>query len=633
MNLLELFVTIGTKGVDKVRNDIGGLSDGIKSGLGGAAKAGAAAIGAATAAAGAGVAAMGKAALDSYASYEQLAGGVEKLYGQSSDALKAYADQAYQTAGMSANEYMETATQFSSSLIKSLDGDTAKAADQTDKAMRLISDNVNVFGSNAEDVQNAIKGISRENYTMVDNLKLGYAGTKEGMKQLIADANEYAASQGKAADLQMGNFSDMIDAIQLIQEKQKIAGTTAKEAATTIEGSINMTKAAWANLLTEFGKEDGDVGKRVAELVTSAKTALLGSVDEATGEVKGGIVPRVKQIFDSIAGALPQAMPVISEAIGGVVPAVVQAFTTVLPSVLKAVTDVLAALAMELPNMVMQLVPPLLDMAPTLLETAVQVFMSIVQALTQTGPELIDKMVDTVLQLVDVMIDNLPAMLEAAGVLFMAIAQAIVQRLPDIVSKLAEVLVMLVQFVVEHAPQMLEAGMQLIGMLIQAIADSLPAVGEAILGVGQALLDGLAGVPDMLWNAGVDIVNGLIGGIQSAIGGVGQALVSGIDQGVQDFKNFLGIASPSKVMAGYGANIVQGLQMGIDSEDVGIDAAISKASASVGAAYQGGPAQLSAQSSPTIYVTVESKDDDPYETGRRIGEAAAFELKMRGVTA
>ena len=526
MNLLDLMVRIGVD--DQATSRIGKITGSIKSGLGGAVKAGAAAMTAATAAAGAGVAAMGKAALDSYASYEQLAGGVEKLYGQSSETLKAYADQAYQTAGMSANEYMETATQFSSSLIKSLDGDTAKAADQTDKAMRLISDNVNVFGSNAVDVQNAIKGISRENYTMVDNLKLGYAGTKEGMAQLIADANEYAASQGKAADLQMGNFSDMIDAIQLIQEKQGIAGTTAKEAATTIEGSINMTKAAWTNLLTEFGKEDGDVGKRVTELVDSATTALLGHVDEKTGEVEGGIIPRVMQIIQSIAAQLPS-----------VIPQLVEVGTQVFGALVEAVTVV----------------------APTLLQSVVQMIQDAARFISENKVAIADGAIDA----------------------FLAILDALTQVAPLVLSALVELLLTIVGRILERSPEIFNAALELVAGLVRGLGEGIGSATEAAREVAGGVLEGVRQFFEDMEQAGYDLVTGLVNGILSAPGRVWDAITGVVGNGIEQAKRLLGIASPSKVFAEIGRNTMLGLEGGIEGESDRVQDAMARVSNSLSA--------------------------------------------------
>ena len=279
--------------------------------------AGAVAVAAGTAAA-AGAIAIGKQALDAYASYEQLAGGVDKLYGSASEKLKQYAQEAYATAGMSANQYMEQATSFSAALVSSLGGDVDKAAEMTDVAMRAMSDNVNVFGSNMEDVQNAFQGFAKQNYTMLDNLKLGYGGTQAEMQRLIDDANAYAEANGKAADLSIDSFADIVQAIQYVQEAQGIAGTTAKEAATTIEGSIAMTKAAWQNLLTEMGKEDGDIPARMQELVDSA-TAVIENVTPVVGRIASALVAAAPEL-------IPAAMELGRTLLQGIIDGLLEAF-------------------------------------------------------------------------------------------------------------------------------------------------------------------------------------------------------------------------------------------------------------------------------------------------------------------
>lgn len=311
MNLLDLAVKIGVD--DQVTGKIGGIANGIKSKLGAAAKTVGKLATAGTAAVAGGAIAITTAATNSYAQFEQLEGGVRKLYDTSSDKMMQYARNAYRTSGMSMNKYMEQATSFSAALINSLGGDVDKAADQTDKAMRLMSDNINTFGTNAEAVQNAIQGLSRENFTMLDNLKLGYAGTKEGMQQLIKDANEYAGLVGTENELTIESFSDMIDAIDIIQQKQHIWGTTALEASTTIEGSVNMTKAAWENFLTSLGTGNEDM---IRESVTGIVGGIFGTWDEESEKRVGGIIQNVAPVVSRVGAAIITEIPSMASTIG-----------------------------------------------------------------------------------------------------------------------------------------------------------------------------------------------------------------------------------------------------------------------------------------------------------------------------
>ena len=237
---------------------------------------------------------IGKAAMDAYAKYEQLEGGVEKIFGdKASRKVMKNADKAYKTAGISANKYMEQVTSFSASLIQSLDGDTVKAADVADMAIQDMADNANTFGTSMESIQNAYSGFARGNYTMLDNLKLGFAGSKEGMEQLLEKAEEFSG-----VDYHIENLNDVYEAIHVIQEEMNIAGTTAKEAGSTIEGSMNAMKASWENLLTAIGSGEG---------LDAAVTNFLQQV----GQVAQNILPRIITIAGSVVKGLVNATPKI----------------------------------------------------------------------------------------------------------------------------------------------------------------------------------------------------------------------------------------------------------------------------------------------------------------------------------
>lgn len=345
-------VSAGLKGADNDAATAGSLMGGKLKAAFGKVVAG---IGAA--AVGKQILDLGKSAFQAYSDFEQLSGGVAKLYGDAGMDVQQYAAaqgksvsevtatwqrnnaaqatvmnnaaQAFKTCGMSANDYMQQATSFSAALINSLGGDTQKAAAMTDVAMRAMSDNINTFGSSAEDVSNAFNGFAKQNYTMLDNLKLGYGGTKEEMQRLIDDANEWGAANGEASDLSIDSFADVVQAIQQIQEKQQIAGTTSREAASTIEGSMNSAKAAWTNLLTELGKSDGSVKQAVQQLFDAGVQVLKNALPRVGQIVSGAlsavgldgasqlaenitshfdaIYNRAKQVFDGVSSLVSSA--------------------------------------------------------------------------------------------------------------------------------------------------------------------------------------------------------------------------------------------------------------------------------------------------------------------------------------
>lgn len=311
-NVLEIKTLLDTTGVDK----------GVNS-LTGSVSRGAAMIGAVLVTTAVG---FGTLAIKSFAQYEQLAGGVETLFKKNSKEVMAYADNAYKTAGMSANKYMETVTSFSASLLQSLNGDTKKSAEYANRAVTDMSDNANKMGTSIESIQFAYQGFAKQNYTMLDNLKLGYGGTKEEMERLIKDASKMKDVQKKlgiTVDENSISFGNIVNAISVVQDHMGIAGTTAKEANSTIEGSANQMKAAWANLLTAFAG-GGDVDKAMKNLADSIAIFL------------GNLIPRIKIVAQSLGKAFAKSL----------VPAVIKGLSKLGDAVplLRPITSVLSTI-------------------------------------------------------------------------------------------------------------------------------------------------------------------------------------------------------------------------------------------------------------------------------------------------
>ena len=308
----------------------------------------------------AGTAAMGKlvsSAMSAYANYEQLEGGVQKLFGDDAQNLvMEYARNAYRTAGLSANEYMDTVTSFSASLIASLGKGTVAAAAYADLAITDMADNANTFGTSMEDIQNAYKGFSKGNYTMLDNLKLGYGGTQKEMERLLADAEKLS---GVKYDI--SSFSDIIAAIHVIQESQNIAGTTKNEAATTISGSIGSVKAAWANLLSGLADGNQDIGQLVGNLTDSVMTAVNNIVPRLQT-----MAPRLVQAVQTLVSTLGPQLPCI---INTILPGMVEAATTLITGLADVLPDLLGSIIDVLPNVVKQIGGALKKLFPSLLKT------------------------------------------------------------------------------------------------------------------------------------------------------------------------------------------------------------------------------------------------------------------------
>lgn len=338
MNLFELFCKIAVddddfqKGLDDAKKHtksfaknagdaIGGFAKKAEKALATAAKIASAAIGAAST----GIIVLTKAAIAEYSNYEQLVGGVDTLFKGSSQKVQEYAANAYKTAGMSANEYMDTVTSFSASLLQSLGGDTEVAAEKANTAITDMSDNANKMGTDMTAIQNAYQGFAKQNYTMLDNLKLGYGGTKEEMQRLIDDANALNAAQGKLTSYSIDSYADIVDAIHDVQTQMGITGTTAKEASTTIQGSVSSAKAAWHNLMIGIADDNQDFDGLVNDFVSSVETAA------------DNILPRIDQSLEGI-------LKLVQVASEKIIPRVITTISEKAPDLIDAAADIVLAL-------------------------------------------------------------------------------------------------------------------------------------------------------------------------------------------------------------------------------------------------------------------------------------------------
>ena len=381
---MELFKILGTVAVDGIEAASKGLE-----GLGTVATKMGKALAAGIAAGATAIGTLSKVALDSYADYEQLVGGVETLFGtRGAKTVEEYAElvgksvddvsaefemlqtaqttaldnaaRAYQTAGMSANEYMETISGFAASLKQSTESEL-EAAEIADMAVQDMADNANKMGTSMESIQNAYQGFAKQNYTMLDNLKLGYGGTKEEMQRLLKEASKLSGVK-----YDMSNLSDVYNAIHVIQEEMGITGTTANEAATTISGSLASTKAAWQNLLTGFADGNQDLGLLIDNLVVSATTAVHN------------IVPRLAQILSGISDAMAQIMPIITAELPVILqellPGVISGAVALLTGLIASLPTILQILIEQLPFIFTQISAGLMQTFPVLLETVKNLF-------------------------------------------------------------------------------------------------------------------------------------------------------------------------------------------------------------------------------------------------------------------
>lgn len=375
MNLFELFVKIGVD--DQASGKLSDLSSKLGNGLKMAAKIGTAAVGAAAA----GITALTTAAVNNYAEYEQLVGGVETLFKNSADTVVGYAENAYKTAGLSANEYMSTVTSFSASLLQSLGGDTEAAAKYADTAVTDMADNANKMGTSIDMLQNAYSGFAKQNFTMLDNLKLGYGGTKEEMQRLLDDAEKLSG-----VEYDISSFADITEAIHVMQEEMGIAGATALEAGTTIEGSVNSMKAAWSNLVTGFADGNADIEGLINNLVTT----IVGDGTENNLGVIGNVFPAIEKALSGIGKMIEGAIPVLVDRLPGLL-------QQILPVLLSSATSLVNSVTEVLPELVELIVDTIVDNAPMLIVASTELILALAGGLIDAIPKLL-KSIPTIIK-------------------------------------------------------------------------------------------------------------------------------------------------------------------------------------------------------------------------------------------
>ena len=409
------------------------------------------------------VSALTTLAVNSYANYEQLVGGVETLYKDSADKVQQYAADAYKTAGLSANEYMNTATTFAAALVSGLGGDTEQAAELANTAIGDMSDNANKMGTDMESIQNAYNGFSKQNYTMLDNLKLGYGGTKTEMERLIDDANKLNAAQGKSTNYTIDSYADIVSAIHDVQNEMGITGTTAKEAASTIQGSVSAAKSAWANLVTGVADDNADFGRLISNFVDSATTAA------------SNIIPRVEVALNGAAKLIESLVPPIMAELPGLI-------ETVLPQ-----------LAQSAVNIVQTLVTEISANAAQLIDSAIQIITVLGNGIYQMLPTVAQSALQIVLALVSKLNENLPQMLDTAGQMLIAFVEGVSEHLPEIMLAAASIVETLLTYFIEHLPDIVESAMQMGDAVIDGIIDGISAAWDGHVSWFNGLWDSLFG--------------------------------------------------------------------------------------------------------------------------------------------
>ena len=446
--------------------------------LGVAARAGAAAVSAVAT----GVGAITTQAVNAYAEYEQLTGGIETLYGDASATMMQYAQEAATATGQDMNSYMESAIATSAAMISAVEGDQARAAELTNMSMIDMADNANKLGTDMEAVQNAYRGFSRGNFTMLDNLALGYAGTREGMQQLLNDAQ---AISGVEYDID--SYSDIVEAIHAVQEEMGIAGTTANEASETISGSLGAVQASWQNLITNVANPDADLNSMIDTLISNVEVAA------------GNLVPVISNALMGISQVIVQLAPIIAAElptlISNIVPPLLSAAGTILEALGSGIIAALPTLAPIAADLIVQLVEFIISNLSLVVESAIQIILAVVNGITDALPQLIPAAVSAVTQICEALTepDTLQQLVLASIQLVIALAEGIVAALPELIGGASEVVENLIEYLVERAPEVgataLEWGADLIQNLVDGILGGIGYVEDAVSSVAQSIRD------------------------------------------------------------------------------------------------------------------------------------------------
>ena len=451
--------SVGQVALDIVvgKNEVSG-ENGVLSKLGGVAKGVGKAVGVGLVAAGAGIVAIGKQAVSSYAEYEQLVGGVETLFKDMADTVIENADNAYKTAGMSANEYMQTVTSFSASLLQSLDGDTQKAAEYADMAIRDMSDNANKMGTSMEMIQNAYQGFAKQNYTMLDNLKLGYGGTKEEMQRLLDDASAIAG-----IDFDISSYADVVQAINVIQTEMGITGTTAKEAGSTIQGSIASMGAAWKNLLTGLTDPTQNLDKLITNFVDSVGTAM------------GNLVPKITTTLNGIVKMISSLAPIIiaevPNLVSTILPPVLEGAISIVSAVIEIMPSLFEMIVEMLPSLIEMVISKLIELIPRLITGLVSVIVMLCNNFTEIIQPIIDNLPEIIMSIVNGLMDNLPQLIEGLINLVIAIVQAMPQITMALIECIPSIISSLVVALMNTLPILISGVAKYFGSIIPTVTD------------------------------------------------------------------------------------------------------------------------------------------------------------------
>lgn len=489
---------------------------------------------------------VGKQALDSYADYEQLVGGVETLFKESAGIVEGYANNAYKTAGLSANDYMETITSFSASLLQTLNGDTAKVAEVGNMAVTDMADNANKMGTDMSLIQNAYQGFAKQNYTMLDNLKLGYGGTKSEMQRLLSDAQKITGIK-----YDINNLNDVYQAIHVIQGELGITGTTAKEASTTIQGSVSAMKSAWQNMLTGIADDNADF------------EGLVGNLVASIGIAAENIMPRVKIIIDGIVALLPQLTKKIIEHL----PEIMDAGSEIITQLIDSLTTFAPDVGYSAFYIIESLLTGILNNLPTIMQAGIELLTELINGISQTLPNLIPVAINSLITLTTTILDNIDLIINSGIELILALAEGLINALPQLIDKIPVIIEKLIMAITNNLPKIVEMGVTLIIKLAVGLIKAIPQLISKIPQIISSLVKGFANYFSNMHDVGKNLVSGIWEGIKNAKDWLLGKIKEWCGNILNGIKAFFGIHSPSKVFKDeIGTNLALGVGEGFSDK-------------------------------------------------------------------
>lgn len=538
---------------------VSGFGNTIKKGFALAAKAGIATISAASA----GIGAIVKSSASAYADYEQNIGGIETLFKDNADTIVKYASEAYKTAGISANDYMQNVTSFSASLLQGLGGDTAQAAEIANEAMVDMSDNANKMGTDISSIQNAYQGFAKQNYTMLDNLKLGYGGTQAEMARLINDSGVLGDSiKVDEKTVNSVSFDKMIEAIHKVQTDLDITGTTSKEAATTVSGSLGSVKAAWANLMAGMGDKNADLKNLIKEMVSTVKT-FAKNIMPVIKQALSGVTTLISELAPDIAAELPQL-------VSDLLPQLIEAGTQIFQALVKGISDNIGTITQAAITAITTIATALIQNTGPLVQALATIITTIAQALPTILPDLTEAIKQQMPLILQAILDSLPAIIECATQIIVTIAETLANNINLIVDGAVKIIDTLAMSLSDSdtAKKLTEAAFKIVFTLTKEIVKNLPDIlasgiliaVELIKGIAQGMVDYFSPVSDALsdmlidltdwfsrkWNDfkewGSDMIQAFIDGIKEKW----QSLKDTVCDVASSVKDFLGFSEPDK---------------------------------------------------------------------------------------